>query len=93
MRILLLVGLTLGLVACDAGQLEPDPDALQVREVVFATADGTVAAYSHDDHWHGTLRATVGEPADLEVWLVTADAPADGPRRAAARVVGPSVRP
>ena len=78
MRFLLLLSLAVGLAACDAGRVEPDPDALQVAEVVFARPDGEVVAYSHDDHWHGTLRATVGTPTALDVWLVTADAPQTG---------------
>ena len=73
-----LLFLSLALAACDAGQIEPDPDALRVAEVVLARADGSVAAYSHDDHWHGTLRATVGTPTELDVWLVTAAAPGLG---------------
>lgn len=78
MRFLLILFLAISLAACDAGQVEPDPDALQVAEVVFAQADGSVVAYSHDDHWHGTLRATVGTPTTLDVWLVTAEAPSAG---------------
>ena len=78
MRSLLLLALLFGLAACDAGEVEPDPDALEVAEVVLARSDGSVAAYSHDDHWHGTLRATVGASSDFDVWIVTADAPASG---------------
>lgn len=77
------------LMGCDAGEVEPDVDALQVSEVIFARPDGSVVAYSHDDHWHGTLRATVGESTTLDVWIVTADTPGLGhdvpPRDAWAR--------
>lgn len=78
MRYLSLLLLTLGLAACDAGQVEPEPTALQVRDVVFATADGTVAAYSHEDHWHGSLRTTDGASTPMTVWVVPATAPDTG---------------
>lgn len=77
MRSLLILLLALGLVACDAGEVEPDADAIRVAEVVLARADGQVV-YSHDDHWHGTLRATVGQPAVYEVWIVPDTAPGLG---------------
>lgn len=75
---LLLLSFALVFTACDTGEVSAEEERLQIGEVVLARVDGTPMAYSHDDHWHGTLRATVGTPMELDVWLVMADAPVVG---------------
>lgn len=68
MRYALLTAFLLTLAACDSGQMEDE--APEIEEVLFTDADGTVLAYSHGDHWHGTLRTTAGQTTTLDAWLV-----------------------
>lgn len=87
MKRLRLLPLLLGLAAlapllagCDTAGPSPDPDdgGLRVAEVVLTTVEGDVVAYSHDDHWHGTVRARVGQTIALRAYVVSADAPDAG---------------
>jgi hypothetical protein len=73
---LLLAGLLL-LAACDSTTPDPDDvgDGLRAQEIVFTDASGALVAHSHDDHWHGTIRATVGRDTTLLAYVV-ANAPA-----------------
>ncbi|NBC87318.1 MAG: hypothetical protein GVY25_14120 [Bacteroidetes bacterium] len=76
--IVLLITLALTLAACDAGEVTSEAEDLQVIEIVLTDADGEVVAYSHDDHWHGTIRVTAGGEVALQAYVVPADAPASG---------------
>jgi hypothetical protein len=78
MRLLPLLLLAFGLAACDAGQPDPDPGELAVREVLLTDADGVIVAHSHEDHWHGTLRVPAGGSATLRAYVVPAGAPDTG---------------
>lgn len=68
MRYALLAVLLLPLAACDSGHT--DEEEAQIAEVLFTDADGAVVAYSHGDHWHGTIRTTAGQTTTLNAWLV-----------------------
>lgn len=75
LRLLPLTGLLL-LAACDSTTPAPDdaPEGLRVQEIVLTDASGTLVAHSHDDHWHGTIRATIGRDTTLLAYVV-ADLP------------------
>ncbi|MFN3596429.1 MAG: hypothetical protein ACK41D_04060 [Rubricoccaceae bacterium] len=77
MRPLLLTAcLALALAACDtAGPAPDDADGLRVAEIVLTTPAGDVVAYSHDDHWHGTIRGRVGQDVVLHAWVVPQGSP------------------
>jgi len=76
--IVLLITLALPLAACDVGEVTSEAEDFQVSEIVITDADGEVVAYSHDDHWHGTIRVTAGGAVALQAYVVPADAPASG---------------
>jgi hypothetical protein len=60
---------------CDSSTPDPDdvPEGLAVQEVVLADASGRIVAHSHDDHWHGTIRATTGRDTTLFAYVVVGD--------------------
>jgi hypothetical protein len=68
MRYALFTALLLVLAACDADPVEDD--APEIAEVLFTDVAGDVVAYSHGDHWHGTVRTTAGQTTTLDAWLV-----------------------
>lgn len=57
------------LAACGDSPAEPEAEALRVREIVLTDTAGAVVAYSHEDHWHGTLRLRPGETLPLRAYL------------------------
>lgn len=67
--------LALATSGCGGDVTTPDPgldptDDLAIANVIFATEGGTEVAYSHGNHWHGSLRVRRGELRPLRVWLV-----------------------
>lgn len=74
----LLLTLVLAVAACDAGEVTSETENLQVREVVLTDGDGEVVAYSHDDHWHGTIRVAAGEESALQAYVVLDGTPGTG---------------
>jgi len=76
--IVFLITLALAVAACDTGEVTSEAEDLQVSEIVFTDANGEVVAYSHNDHWHGTIRVTAGGEVTLQAYVVPADVPTSG---------------
>ena len=73
-------GLLLALAAaCDGSPAEPGTPALQIRDIVLTDAAGAVVAYSHGDHWHGTVRVPAGGTLALRAAFTDAEDGHDEP--------------
>jgi hypothetical protein len=60
------------LAGCDSTTPDSDdvPEGLRVQEIVLTNAAGDLVAHSHDDHWHGTIRARTGADTTLHAYVV-----------------------
>jgi len=65
------------LAACSDDGIGPDPgvdeegtQTLVFGQVVFTDTLNNVIAYSHCDHWHGSIRIRESQPTALRLWFV-----------------------
>lgn len=62
------------LAACsDKSPTSPEPHAEPVRAEAYLRGTSTKLADTHDDHWHGSIAATVGTEIEIDVRFLDAD--------------------